>query len=116
MVWDEHRWNGRLYETYRRLIALRRAHAALTQGGFEPLTVFNAVYAYHRFLDEDSVVVVLNPREARQNVRIPLGRAARRAAAWEDAFTGERFLVHEGPVLDSLPASRCVLLPRKTPD
>lgn len=115
MVWDEHRWNGRLYETYRRLITLRRAHAALTQDGFEPLTVFNAVYAYHRFLDEDSVVVVLNPREARQNVHIPLGRAARRAAAWEDAFTGERFLVHEGRlVLDSLPSrAGYVLLPRK---
>lgn len=115
MIWDERRWNTRLYETYRRLIALRRAHAALTHGGFEPLTVFNAVYAYHRFQDEESVVVVLNPREARQEVRVPLGRAAGRATTWEDALTGERFPVHEGMlVLAHLPSrAGYVLLPRK---
>ncbi|MEW6580561.1 MAG: alpha-amylase family glycosyl hydrolase [Chloroflexota bacterium] len=115
MIWDERRWNARLYETYRRLITLRRAHAALKRGGFEPLTVFNAVYAYHRFHGEDSVVVILNPREARQNVRIPLGCAAKRAATWEDALTGERFLVHEGRlVLNSLPSrTGYVLLPRE---
>lgn len=115
MIWEERRWNMRLYETYRRLIALRRAHAALTHGGFEPLTVFNAVYAYHRFQDEESVVVVLNPREARQEVRVPLGRAAGRATTWEDALTGERFPVHEGMlVLAHLPSrAGYVLLPRK---
>jgi glycosidase len=115
MIWDERRWNTRLYETYRRLIALRRAHAALTHGGFEPLTVFNAVYAYHRFLDEESVVVVLNPREACQDVRVPLGRAAGRATTWEDALTGEHFAAHEGMlVLARLPSrAGYVLLPRK---
>lgn len=105
MVWDEQGWNTRLYETTCRLIALRRQHAALTRGDFEPLTVFNAVYAYRRFLDEDSVVVVLNPREARHDVRIPLGGAANLATAWEDALSGERFPVRGGTlVIDHLPS------------
>jgi len=70
---------------------LRRRHAALTQGEFETLLAFNGVFAYHRWRDDDSVVVVLNPREERKNVRIPLGRAAGRAAIWEDALSGARF-------------------------
>ena len=113
MIWDERRWNGPLHETYRRLIALRREHPALARGDFETLTVFNAIYAYHRCLDADSVVVVLNPREARQNVRIPLGRAAGRAGAWRDVLSGECFPVEDGRlVLETLAArAGCVLLP-----
>lgn len=91
MVWDKRRWNTLLYETTCRLIALRRRHAALTQGEFETLFAFNGVFAYHRWRDDDSVVVVLNPREERRNVRIPLGRAAGQAAVWEDALSGARF-------------------------
>ena len=96
-----------------RLIALRREHPALARGDFETLTVFNAIYAYHRCLDADSVVVVLNPREARQNVRIPLGSAAGRAGAWRDVLSGECFPVEDGRlVLETLPArAGCVLLP-----
>lgn len=113
MIWDERRWNMRLHDTYRQLIALRRTHPALTQGSFETLTTFNGIYAYHRCLDQDSVVVLLNPRETRQNMRIPLGHATGKSTAWEDALSGERFLVQDGTlVCDSVPSrAGYVLLP-----
>jgi len=115
MIWDEQQWNTRLHDAYCKLIALRRQHPALTQGAFEPLVVFNAVYAYHRWHGDDSVIVVLNPREARQKVRIPLGESSDRAALWQDALTGERFAVRNGElVFNELPAQAgYVLLPLK---
>lgn len=118
MIWDERQWQLRLRHTYSRLIALRRQHAALTRGDFETLWAFNGVYAYRRWLDEDSVVVVLNPRETRQNVRIPLGGAARLATTWEDSLTGERFSARDGALaLDQLPSrAGYALLPLKGAD
>lgn len=118
MVWDEQRWNRRLYETTCRLIALRRAHAALTGGAFEPLKAFNGVYAYHRWQDGDHVIVVLNPREARERMRVPLGHAAGRADTWEDALSGARFSARDGVLtLDTLPSGAgYVLLPLKGAD
>ncbi len=115
MIWDESAWNARLHDTYQRLIALRRTHPALTQGGFETLLTFNGVYAFQRWRGDDRVVVVLNPREAYQNVRVPLGSAARCAVEWEDVLTGERFAVHQGTlVFDQVPSgSGYVFLPRE---
>ena len=118
MIWDAQQWNARLHDVYCTLVALRRAHAALTRGAFEPLVAFNAVYAYHRWHGSDSVIVVLNPREARQNVRIPLGAAAGRAALWEDALSGARFSARDGVLaLETLPSKAgYVLLPLKGTD
>jgi len=113
MIWDERAWNRRLRDAYQQLIALRRAHPALTRGGFETLLAFNGVYAYRRLLADDSVVVVLNPRAAYHNLTISLGGAAGRAVEWVDALSGERFPVRAGSlVFGHLPArSGYVLLP-----
>ncbi|HEX9013629.1 MAG TPA: hypothetical protein VF813_08940, partial [Anaerolineaceae bacterium] len=45
------------------------------------------VYAYRRFLEQDQVLVVTNPREARRDLAVPLpaGNTVRR---WIDAFSG----------------------------
>ncbi len=51
MIWDRSRWNMPIYEATRKLILLRREHPALRTGSFEPLRVFNGVYAYARVLD-----------------------------------------------------------------
>ncbi len=117
MVWDEARWNMPLFELYRRLIALRRAHPALTRGDFVPLRVFNAVYAYHRSWEDDHVVVVLNPRQARRAVRIPLQRAVPVAREWQDVLTGYRFAVDCGSLVLDLPqCGGLVLTPVRNAD
>ncbi len=115
MVWDESRWNRVLFDMYRTLAALRRDHPALTHGDFEPLLTFNGVYAYRRGHAEDNVIVVLNPREARQDLRIPLGTGSDLNGTWRDALSGAKFAASGGVLhLPDLPArSGCVLTPAK---
>ena len=115
MVWDPALCNRRIFETYRTLIHLRRRNFALTHGGFETLRVFNGVYAYRRFMDDSSVVVIMNPRETRHNVTIPLGGANGSGTLWRDQLTGKTVSVKQGQfILDILPAgSAKVLTPTK---
>jgi glycosidase len=111
MVWDEKWQNRALHETYRKLVHLRRAHPALSRGDFEMLRVFNGVYAYHRFDGADSVIVVLNPREARRDFRIPLKQAAGRCAVWRDALSGQTFPAErERLTIETLPARSAFVL------
>jgi cyclomaltodextrinase len=114
MIWDKERQNSQLHTTYRTLIRLRREHPALADGEFETLRVFNAVYAYHRFTDTDSVITVLNPREGRPSVAIRLGQASERAAGWQDVLSGRVFPTKAGKlIIEALPAcSALVLVPR----
>jgi glycosidase len=113
MIWDPERQNHRLHALIRTLIRLRRQHPALTEGAWETLRVFNAVYAYHRFTETDSVMVVLNPRQERQNFPIPLKQASGHGHAWHDVLSGRAFPVQTGRLLiDTLPAcTALVLLP-----
>lgn len=102
MQWDETQWNHRVYETYRRLIGLRRAHPALRCGSFETLLTFNGVFAYRRVWEEDEVIIILNPRSSVTDLLIPTGS---RAEVWHDAFTGRTHIANEGKLLfDSVPA------------
>ncbi len=111
MLWEQGRWNRQLHETYRRLIRLRREHPALTEGDFESLLVFNAVYAYCRSTGEDTVLVVLNPRDRRQNVHIPTGGWAGRTRAWHEALSGDLYHTRNGQiVLEDLPARSALVL------
>ncbi len=118
MVWDESRWNQQLFDLHRRLIALRRSHPALTQGGVETLRTFNAVYAYHRYWEDDHVIVVLNPREARSDFRIPLQGAAHAAQEWQDVLSAQRYRADRtGTLLVDLPQrAGLVLTPVKDAD
>jgi cyclomaltodextrinase / maltogenic alpha-amylase / neopullulanase len=115
MVWDEGRWHHALFDTYRRLVRLRREHAALRHGAFETLLVFNGIFAFHRHAAEDHVIVVMNPREVRRDVRVPLGGVAPCGRAWIDALTDRRYTVHaDHLVIEQLPAqSGLVLVPQE---
>jgi glycosidase len=110
MVWDEAGQDRALWRAYRTLIALRKRSSALRDGAFEPLLAFNGVYAYRRFSADDMVVVVLNPREARDMVRIP----APWYYQWVDILTGQVFKTVDNRLeFSPLPAqSAWVLVPR----
>jgi cyclomaltodextrinase len=113
MIWDRERQNGLLHATYRTLIRLRREHPALTEGEFETLRSFNAVYAYHRFTDTDSVITVLNPRERLPGITIALGQASQRGKFWQDVVSGRVFRTEAGKlIIEALPTcSALVLVP-----
>ncbi len=72
MIWDASKWNERLNSIYRLLINTRKEYKSLRYGEFTPLLVFNGIYAYKRHLGDEEIIIVLNPREERKNIAIPL--------------------------------------------
>lgn len=114
MIWDEACWNTPLHDTYQKLINLRRRSPALRGGAFEPLCTFNAVYAYRRHLDSDEVLVVLNPRQAQEQVTVPLP-ADCTVHRWRDLLGDATFETNEEQLtISRLPAhSAMVLVPQR---
>jgi glycosidase len=109
VVWSEERWNRRIYEAVRRLIALRRAHPALRRGSWSVELAFNRVLAFRRHADDDEIVVVLNAGPARQNVEIPVTGEA--GNVFEDALSGVRYRCTDSLlVLHELPARTALVL------
>lgn len=110
MEWDEMRWNHRIHDTYRKLLALRRAHLALRRGRLETLLTFDGVYAYRRVYEEDEVLVILNPKSAVVDLAIPTGSHTN---VWHDLWTGQERTTTNGILLfDCVPAvSFTILLP-----
>lgn len=112
MIWDERRWHPGISAATRRLITLRHAHPALRDGDLRPLRIFNGVYAYARSYGDDTVLVVVNPRDEQPQLSIPLGDFSN-TSRWLDILSGMHFTV-EGNCLDfcPLPArSAYVLVP-----
>ena len=89
MIWDENYWNSQLLKVYRLLINARINHPALRYGNFEKLMVFNGIYAYRRYLEDDESIIIINPREERRciNIHSPNGNFVYHK--WRDIFTGK---------------------------
>jgi len=106
MIWDASRQNQQILDAYRTLVHLRRSHPALVDGAVEPLHIFGNIYAYQRTLSTDSVIVVLNPREARSGYRIPLGKwQENQPNQWYEHLTKRIFSIQDGALtFDVLPA------------
>lgn len=104
------RWNHWIHDTYRKLLALRRAHLALRRGRLETLLTFDGVYAYRRVYEEDEVLVILNPKSAVVDLAIPTGSYTN---VWHDLWTGQERTTTNGILLfDCVPAvSFTILLP-----
>jgi cyclomaltodextrinase / maltogenic alpha-amylase / neopullulanase len=112
MIWNEADWNEPIYEATKRLITLRKSHAALRGGIFRTLRTFNGAYAYARVEGDDRVVVVLNPRGALPAFTVPLGDLGG-VRQWRDSLSGRTFETSSGRLcFDTLPAqSAFVLIP-----
>ena len=108
-VWSEERWNGRIHEAVRRLIALRHVHPALRRGSWSVELAFNRVLAYRRSAGDDEIVVVLNAGPAIRDVEISIAGSPR--GAFEDGLSDVRY-VRTGPrlVLPELPALSTLVL------
>lgn len=102
-------WRSPDGDVTRRLIAFRHSHPALRRGDFRTLLTFNGVLAYRRRLDHDDVVVVLNPRDAQRDIRLPLLDAT--AETWRDHLAGGSHRADAaGLVIDDLPATSALVL------
>jgi alpha-glucosidase len=56
---------------YRRLIALRRKHPALSTGAYIPVQAQGAVLAYQRRADDDHLLILLNLSHEPETIRLP---------------------------------------------
>ncbi|MCZ2982668.1 alpha-glucosidase C-terminal domain-containing protein, partial [Acinetobacter baumannii] len=66
--------SGSMLTLHRRLLALRRDHAALAVGDYRGLPVEAAdVFAYERSADGESLRVILNFGDAPQSLPVPEG-------------------------------------------
>ncbi len=111
MIWEKERWNKDIHSLYQKLIHLRRTNPALMDGDFESLRTFNGLYAYHRFTEQDSVIVVLNPRHELQKVQIPLSQAGGRATIWSDVLSKQKFLSEAGQlIIEQMPERSALIL------
>ncbi len=96
MNWEPGEWNGEIRQTSRTLAMLRRSHPALRHGTWESLLEFDGMVAYRRREGSDDLVVVLNPRNARRDVVIPLETGD---AHWHDLLGGSVYPTSEGASL-----------------
>ena len=91
--WDhEERWNRRILDTTKELIALRRAHPALRSTDYRVLWPLGSgdgsmAYAFERRSEDDRVVVVINAGDARESQAVPYPTLDARHAEllWGDA-------------------------------
>lgn len=108
MIWDESRWDSTLLEHYRAMIALRRQHPALIDGGYQQLDAQGDVFAFMRHTRAQRLVMVAH-RSAQASAPYVLPVAAggiADGAQLVDLLTGAAFTVENGAVqLGALPAN-----------
>lgn len=113
MPWDrKHEWNIIIKEHFEKLIKARLEHAALRRGTFRPLLMFNGIYAYQRQFENDTAIIVLNPRKAYHNIKIPYkGNDLEDKNKWCDLLTGKTILAQNGNIyLEDLDAMTSLIL------
>ncbi|HOT97560.1 MAG TPA: glycoside hydrolase family 13 protein [bacterium] len=97
-----------LLQSYRTLIALRRKHSVLQEGGLRTVVTDEArrVYGFERFDDHTVLTVLLNASEDEQQLLYPCV-----TAGWRDLLSGEKFLVNgDGVVSLTIPSLWGVVL------
>ena len=75
--WDRRKWNRRLYQHVRQMVALRRNSAALRTGRFDMLFAQGDVLAYARWDDTDLFIVVINNGKSQCECVLPLHKLQR---------------------------------------
>ena len=106
MPWDPSRWNHELLDNVKRLIALRRTHAALREGSYETLLASGMIYAFARADERDVFVVAFNvgPQGVTVSLRAPVTSFALNglSAVWASAA----YSVSSGAIQDIYLAPR----------
>jgi glycosidase len=79
--WDETEWNTDLRNYVQKLIAVRKAHVALRRGDLQQVYLSDEppAYAFSRTIEEETILIVVNPSEETHHLRIPC-----QALGWAD--------------------------------
>lgn len=96
MEWDPEKWNDTIRSAVQKLISLRHAHPALRAGSYESLLTFNGVYAFRRILNDDQVVVVVNPRNMQEKLCINLHGMG--DCEWVDVLSNQHYTCNAGQI------------------
>ncbi|WDU84385.1 alpha-amylase family glycosyl hydrolase [Caloramator sp. Dgby_cultured_2] len=70
--WDEKKWDKEIYETYKRLIALRRKEKVLIDGSFKILTADDSSISYARFNEDEAIIFINSQDKEERTIYIPL--------------------------------------------
>ncbi len=93
--WDERHWDRELHAEFKRFIALRQAHPALRRGRYTLLAATQAVYAFARHDDAETVIVVLNVGDAVERVELHVAPLIPEGVVHE-AWAGTSISAQEG--------------------
>ncbi|MGC8784416.1 MAG: glycoside hydrolase family 13 protein [Armatimonadota bacterium] len=75
--WDQRRWNRRLHQHIRQLVALRRSSTVWRTGRFDVLFAQEDTLAYARWDDADVFIVVINNGRSQWDGVLPLHKMTR---------------------------------------
>jgi cyclomaltodextrinase len=108
---DANLFNRDLFKHYQTLIAIRKAHAALSLGEYRTLLTDDArdLYAFLRSYGTDRVLVVINNSSDTQDVRIPLDPELR-SGEWKNLLTTGTCTIARAQLRISLPGKSGAIL------
>ncbi|MCX7903911.1 MAG: glycoside hydrolase family 13 protein [Caloramator sp.] len=70
--WDENKWDKEIYQTYKRLIALRRNEKVLKNGSFKILTADDSSISYARFNEDEAIIFINSQDKEERTLYIPV--------------------------------------------
>jgi neopullulanase len=97
--WNRHRWNRRLYQHVRQMVALRQSSTAWRTGQFVVLFAQENVLAYARCNDTDAFIVLVNNGKHPWEGVLPLRKMRLpNIVAWQDVHNGTTYPVQNRTV------------------
>lgn len=98
--WDSTTWNHKLYDWFKRCIAIRHAHPALRTGQFRTLFARAdlPIYAFARWDEQECLIVALNLRDRSRTLDLPLDGVPLAGGVMRDLLTEETYDVRGGRV------------------
>jgi cyclomaltodextrinase len=111
ILWDQpDTWDIGVLEFHKGLVAMRHAHQALRTGRFQRLYADDAVFAFARVGDGETIVVAVNAAEEPRSVSIPLAELLENEAALKPLYGAVEATVKAGQIAIELPPRDGVVL------
>jgi len=113
MEWSPERWNPGIRGLIQRLIGLRRTHAVLRRGGFEPAFAEDRCFGFYRVLGGQRVLVILNNTRLPRELSLPV--LFEEGLELVDGLSGQAYRVCNGRLSLALaPCQTLVLMARQS--
>jgi cyclomaltodextrinase len=93
--WDRNRWNSKLLDYFKKLIAIRKQFPALRSGEFLPLHAEGQALIYLRRLESQALIVAINNGDQELKLHVHTSGQVGDGAHWKDLLGGEPAQVTE---------------------